>query len=184
MASDAEHATERDIAQQARKAPEKRESSHSGKGRDRDRLLTLLAAERLLRAVLLIGVGVVLLTHLHENWAADAHRFVAGAGLDPSHNETGKLVSRLAGFGPRQVQQFGVIAIGYGLLETAEGYGLLRHRLWGEYLTIVGTALLIIPEVDELLKHPTALKVGGLVLNALIVAYLVARLVRRRRSAS
>jgi len=61
-----------------------------------------------------------------------------------------------------------------------EGYGLLRHRSWGEYLTVVSTALLLIPEVQELLKNPTALKAGGLTLNVIIVIYLVIRLVRRR----
>jgi uncharacterized membrane protein (DUF2068 family) len=74
----------------------------------------------------------------------------------------------------------GVIAIGYGVLEAVEGYGLLRHRSRGEYLTVVSTALLLIPEAQELLKHPTGLKVGGLVLNVVIVIYLVIRLIRRR----
>jgi uncharacterized membrane protein (DUF2068 family) len=44
----------------------------------------------------------------------------------------------------------------------------------------VSTALLLIPEAQELLKHPTGLKVGGLVLNVVIVIYLVIRLIRRR----
>ena len=36
-----------------------------------DRLLPWIAAERAVRAVLLAAVGIVLLTHLHENWARD-----------------------------------------------------------------------------------------------------------------
>jgi uncharacterized membrane protein (DUF2068 family) len=40
------------------------------------------------------------------------------------------------------------------LLEAVEGYGLLRRRQWGEYLTVVSTALLFVPEIQELLKHP------------------------------
>jgi len=47
---------------------------------------------------------------------------------------------------------------------------------------VVATALLFIPEVQELLKHPTGLKVSGLLLNVVIVAYLIVRLVRRRRA--
>jgi uncharacterized membrane protein (DUF2068 family) len=68
-------------------------------------------------------------------------------------------------------------------LEAVEGYGLLRRRRWGEYLTVVSTAVLVVPEVQELLKSPTGLKVGGLLLNVVIVVYLVIRLVRRRRAA-
>ncbi len=122
-----------------------------------------------------------MLSHTHTDWTDLARRFVERVGLDPSRNETGRLISRLAGLGPRQTQRYGSIAIGYGLLEAVEGYGLLRRRQWAEYLTVVSTALLLFPEVQELFKHPTGLKVGGLALNMVIVGYLIIRLVRRRR---
>jgi uncharacterized membrane protein (DUF2068 family) len=99
--------------------------------------------------------------------------------LDPSQNVTGRLISKLAGFGPRKAQRDGGIAVGYGLLEAVEAYGLLRRREWGEYLTVVSTALLFIPEVQELLSKPSLLKVCALVLNIVIVGYLALRLVRR-----
>ncbi|PZS22737.1 MAG: hypothetical protein DLM61_25365 [Pseudonocardiales bacterium] len=124
---------------------------------------------------------MILLSHTHTDWTDLARRFVERVGLDPSRNETGRLISRLAGFGPRQTQRDGSIAIGYGLLEAVEGYGLLRRRQWAEYLTVVSTALLLFPEIQELFKHPTGLKVGGLALNMVIVGYLIIRLVRRRR---
>jgi uncharacterized membrane protein (DUF2068 family) len=149
-------------------------------GQDRSWLLPVLAVERVLRAVLLIGVGLILLTHAHADWVDLARGFIGRVGLDPSHNETGRLISHLAGLGPRRAQRDGVIAIGYGVLEAVEGYGLLRHRRWAEYLTVVATALLVIPEVQELLKHPTGLKIGALLLNIVIVVYLIIRLVRRR----
>jgi uncharacterized membrane protein (DUF2068 family) len=148
---------------------------------DQSRLLPVLAVERALRAVLLVGIGLILLTHTHTYWADAARRFTEQVGLDPSRNETGRLISRLGGFGPRQAQRDGSIAIGYGLLEAVEGYGLLRRRQWAEYLTVVSTALLLFPEVQELFKHPTGLKVGGLALNVVIVVYLIIRLIRRRR---
>jgi uncharacterized membrane protein (DUF2068 family) len=151
--------------------------------RDQGRLLPLLAAERMVRAALLVGVGLVLLTHARTNWAELARRFAEQVGLDPSRNETGRLVSRLAGLGPQQIHRYAAIALGYGVLEAVEGYGLLRRRRWGEYLTIVSTAVLLIPEVQELSKHPTAVKGGGLALNVIIVGYLVVRVLRRRRGA-
>lgn len=161
-------------------APERstrREGAH-----DQSRLLPVLAVERALRAALLVSIGLVLLTHAHTDWADLARRFAEQVGLDPSRNETGRLISRLAGFGSRRAQRDGAIAIGYGALEAVEGYGLLRRRQWAEYLTVVSTALLFIPEIQELLKHPTALKVGGLLLNVVIVVYLLIRLLRRRRA--
>jgi uncharacterized membrane protein (DUF2068 family) len=151
--------------------------------RDRGGLLPVLAAERLVRAALLVGVGVILLRHVHADWVDLARGYAARAGLDPSRNETGRLISSLARFGPRQLQRGGEIAIGYGLLEAVEGYGLLRRRQWGEYLTVVSTALLFVPEVHELLTRPTGLKMGGFLLNVVIVVYLVIRIIRRRHAA-
>lgn len=161
-------------------APER--STRRDRGQDRSRLLPVLAVERVIRAVLLIGVGLILWTRAHADWADVARGFVERLGLDPSRNETGRLISHLAGLGPRQAHRDGAIAIGYGMLEAVEGYGLLRRRRWAEYLTVVATALLFIPEVQELLKHPTGLKVAALVVNVVIVAYLVIRLVRRRHA--
>jgi uncharacterized membrane protein (DUF2068 family) len=47
----------------------------------------------------------------------------------------------------------------------------------------VSTAVLLAAEVQELLKHPTWLKVGGLVLHVLIVVYLIFRVTRMRTHA-
>jgi hypothetical protein len=41
------------------------QSSRRDSGRDRSRLLPVLAVERVIRAVLLIGVGLILWTHSH-----------------------------------------------------------------------------------------------------------------------
>ena len=169
----------------ARRAPDYQADEHKGPGgdeRDRSRLLPVLAGERALRALVLIGVGVILLAHTRTDWADVARSFAERAGLDPSRNETGRLISRLAGFGPHQAQRDGGIAIGYGLLEGVEAYGLLRRRPWGEYLTVISTALLFIPEIQELLTKPTVLKIVALLLNIVIVGYLVIRLIRRRRN--
>jgi glyoxylase-like metal-dependent hydrolase (beta-lactamase superfamily II) len=86
-------------------APER--SARSDRTQDQSRLLPVLAVERTLRAVLLIGVGLILLTHTHTDWTDLARRFTEQLGLDPSRNETGRLVSRLGGFGPRQAQRDG-----------------------------------------------------------------------------
>jgi glyoxylase-like metal-dependent hydrolase (beta-lactamase superfamily II) len=68
-------------------------STRGDGGQDRSRLLPVLAAERLLRAVLLVGVGLILLTHAHADWADLARRLIGQLGLDPSRNEIGRLIS-------------------------------------------------------------------------------------------
>jgi glyoxylase-like metal-dependent hydrolase (beta-lactamase superfamily II) len=54
-------------------APER--SSRSDGTQDQSRLLPVLAVKRILRAVLLVGVGLILLTHAHTDWIDLARRF-------------------------------------------------------------------------------------------------------------
>jgi uncharacterized membrane protein (DUF2068 family) len=146
-----------------------------------DRLLPWIAAERALRAVLLLALGIALLTHPHANWAKDVSNLARHLGLNPNSNGIHKLLDKIRRISPREEVFFGVVALGYGVLEGVEAYGLFRRRRWGEWLTVVATSLLLIPETWEIVKRPTVLKVGGLIVNLLIVAYLLWRLRRGPR---
>jgi len=145
----------------------------------KDRLLPWIAAERAFRAVVLLAVGAVLVSHPHTDWSAEIAHVAQRLGLDPNGNWIRKLIVKIRSLHANEDVVFGVIALAYGVLEGAEAYGLWRRRLWGEWLTVVATSLLIVPEVWELTKSTTLLKVGALVVNLLVVAYLITRLRRR-----
>ncbi len=145
-----------------------------------DRLLPWIAAERALRALLLLAAGVVLLSHPHADWANEVSSLVRRLGLDPKDNWVQRLLHDLAKLHARDNVLFGAIALAYGALEAAEAVGLWRRERWGEMLTVLATSLLLIPEVWELTKSVSALKIGGVIVNLLVVAYLIWRL---RRSA-
>jgi len=100
-------------------------------------------------------------------------------GFDPSRNGIQRLSGEAHALSPRKLMVYGLIAISYGVLEAVEGYGLFRRKRWGEYLTIIATSLLFIPEISELTKKPTPLKIVALIINVVIVAYLAYRLRRR-----
>jgi uncharacterized membrane protein (DUF2068 family) len=144
-----------------------------------DRLLPWIAAERVLRAVLLIAAGLVLVTHIHHDWAASVRHVARSLGLDPARSGVQRLADRAGALRPTKLAEYGVIGLAYGGLEGVEGYGLWRRRSWAERLTVFATAILIVPEVWELSKRPTVLKALALVVNLGIVAYLVARLRRK-----
>ncbi len=143
-------------------------------------LLPWIAAERAVRALLLLALGIVLITHAQANWGHVVAHVARSLGLDPASNGIHRLIIDAHRLSPRRVEVYGAVAIGYAVLEGAEAWGLWRRRRWGEYLTVAATSLLFIPEIWELVKKPSALKAGGIVVNALIVAYLVRRLRRRR----
>jgi uncharacterized membrane protein (DUF2068 family) len=151
------------------------------RSRSEGRLLPWIAGERTLRAVVLIALGTVLVTHTHTDWGRPIADVAKALGLDPSRNGIRRITTAAHELNAHKLLIYGIVALGYGALEAVEGYGLLRRRRWAEYLTIFATSLLFIPEIWELTKKLTPLKVAGFILNALIVAYLVHR-VRRRQS--
>jgi uncharacterized membrane protein (DUF2068 family) len=142
----------------------------------RDRLLPWIAAERALRAVVLIGVGIALVSHPHANWASDTAHLAEKLGLDPKGNWIKRIIEKVKKIHTHQDLVFGIAALAYGVLEGAEAYGLWTRKRWGEWLTVVATSLLFIPEIWELAKSASVLKVGALLVNAAVVAYLVWRL--------
>ena len=144
-----------------------------------DRLLPWIAAERIVRAVLLMAAGVVLITHVHHDWAATVRHVARSFGLDPARSGVQRVAEKAGALRPTKLAAYGTIGFAYGGLEAVEGYGLWRRRTWAERLTVVATGILVIPEVWELSKRPSALKAVGLVVNLAIVAYLVVRLRRR-----
>ena len=140
--------------------------------------LILWIAERAFRTVVLLVVGLALVTHPHTDWASEAIHFAQKLGLNPNGNWVHKIVEKIRHLHGSKNVLFGSIALGYAVLEGAEAYGLWRRRRWGEWLTVIATSLLLVPEVWELTKGASPLKVGALVVNLLVVAYLVWRLRR------
>ena len=143
-----------------------------------DRLLPLIAAERTVRAILLVAIGLVLITHPHTDWGKTITDLTNRLGFDPTSNGIQRLIAEVRAISPDRYTVYGGIAIAYGLLEGVEAYGLWRRRRWAEYLTIFATSLLFVPELVEIAKTPTALKIGAFLVNLAVVAYLVFRLRR------
>ena len=141
-------------------------------------LLPWIAAERGLRALVLIAAGIVLIANAHKHWGQTIISVASHLGLDPSENGIRRIAAQANALSAKQLTVYGVIAIGYGALEGVEAYGLSRRRRWAEYLTVVATSLLFVPEIWELVKKPSLLKIGGIAVNAAIVAYLIHRLRR------
>jgi uncharacterized membrane protein (DUF2068 family) len=67
----------------------------------------------------------------------------------------------------------GFVFAGYALLEGIEAVGLWMRKRWAEYLTFIATTILLVPEVYELTKSASALKLLTLLINVAIVAYLL-----------
>jgi uncharacterized membrane protein (DUF2068 family) len=150
------------------KPPEKRTRS--------DRLLPWIAAERTLRAIVLFLVGIALIADPDHNWGKTVANFARDFGLNPNSNGIEEIIHKLHAISSHRYAVYGIIALAYGALEAAEGYGLWRRRRWAEFLTVLATSLLFIPEIWEIANNATPLKVGALIVNIAVVAYLTFQL--------
>lgn len=79
-----------------------------------------------------------------------------------------------AGFYNHQTTLALVIVV-YALIEGAEGVGLAMRRRWAEYLIVFASGFLIPYEVYEVIHRVTVFRIGGLILNVIVVAYLAWR---------
>lgn len=141
-----------------------------------DRLLPWIAAERTLRAIVLVLVGIALIANPHHDWGKTLANFAGDFGLNPHSNGIEKIIHKLHAISSQRYAVYGIIALAYGALEGAEGYGLWRRRRWAEYLTVLATSLLFIPEIWAIAHKATPLKIGALLVNIAVVAYLSFRL--------
>lgn len=82
---------------------------------------------------------------------------------------------------PRQFAALGVGAFAYASVFLAEGVGLWQGKKWAEYLTIVATGSLLPFEMAAVYNKLTLVRVGTLVVNALVIGYLVWELRARNR---
>jgi uncharacterized membrane protein (DUF2068 family) len=67
----------------------------------------------------------------------------------------------------------GAVLAAYALLEGVEALGLWRGQRWAEYLTLIATTVLLVPEVYELSETVTPTKIVTLLINLAVVVYLL-----------
>jgi uncharacterized membrane protein (DUF2068 family) len=142
----------------------------------RDLLIRLIAVFKLVKAGLLIavGIGALSLRHRDGGIATWVHALV----FDPHGHYFREAVEKLSGLDTRELTGIAIGSMLYAAVFLVEGIGLMLRRAWAEVLTVIITASFIPLEVYELIEHRTWIKIGVIAANALIVAYLLRRLRR------
>lgn len=145
-------------------------------------VLRLLGAERLLRALLLLGVayGVVRFRSAQGDLRATFDRALPAVrplqdALHVNLTDTAFIarVQKVLSANPNSLTLLASALVGYGALQVAEGVGLVLLRRWGEYVAVIGTSVFLPLEVFELTERVTVLRVLALVVNVAAVLYLL-----------
>ena len=97
-------------------------------------------------------------------------------GLDQTrsgHQFLARWLNDLVNLDGGHVWVLALIAFGYAALEAVEAVFLWRGKRWAEYLTVVATAAFLPLEIYEIAEKASLLKVGALLVNLVILAYLI-----------
>jgi uncharacterized membrane protein (DUF2068 family) len=144
--------------------------------------LRLIGATKLAGALLLGAAGLGIFRLLHSDLGELLENLASRLHLDPENRLVHAAIYRVAGLDEAHLKAIGAGSLFYCVLELVEGVGLLLRRRWAEYLTIVATVLLLPPEIYEIARKVSPVRVGVLVLNLAILAYLVVKLRRQHRA--
>jgi uncharacterized membrane protein (DUF2068 family) len=142
-------------------------------GGRKDRGLRLIALFKFAKALLLIAVGLGALQLLDPDTAGRAQRWATALATGSDRRFVQHLLAQATGQSPGRLEVLALGAFLYAGLFTTEGVGLWLGLRWAEYLTVIATASFVPIEVFEILQRRDLLRVGALVMNLDVVAYLV-----------
>jgi uncharacterized membrane protein (DUF2068 family) len=83
------------------------------------------------------------------------------------------MLEKLGLVDPTQLRRFGELSALYAIILMTEGLGLWFGTAWAEYVVVVSSGVFVPEECLATLRHFTWLKLGVLVLNAVILIYVV-----------
>ena len=141
-----------------------------------DRVIRLIAAFKLLKAGLLIALGIGAFNLLHKDVAEVIEHWIKALGLDPGNRFLDAALGKASNLSAEQIKKLGLGSFIYAGLFLTEGVGLWLLKRWAERLTVIITSSLLPIEIYEIHRHPTSFKWGVLTLNLAIVVYLIYRI--------
>src|ERR1700716_2355581 len=140
------------------------------------RLVRAIAVFKLLKAILMIAVGVGTLKLLHRDVASVLEHWVTMLGLDPGNEYIDRVLERAANLTPNNIRGLGIVSFIYAGLFLTEGIGLWLVKRWAEWFTVIVTSSLVPVEVYEIYRHPSPIKILVIIINIAVVGYLLYRI--------
>jgi uncharacterized membrane protein (DUF2068 family) len=146
--------------------------------------IRLIALFKLLKAIILIAVGLGALHLIHKDVASVADHWVKVFGLDPGNHHVASALEKVGALTPNKIKSLGIVSFIYAGLFLTEGIGLWMLKRWAEWFSVIITSSLLPVEIYEIHRHPSPLKIGALVLNVAVVIYLLYRIRREPAKSS
>ena len=142
-------------------------SKHHSRG------LAIVAIWKLVEGGLLVILALGAFHLLHRDAGDILVKWIRMARINPENRYIVHALARIGLIDDHRLRQIGAVTLAYAALFFAEGFGLLYHKRWAEYLTVIATASLIPLEGYEVWRHSTIIKAAVLIGNLAVVIYLL-----------
>ncbi len=142
-----------------------------------DIVLRLIAIYKFLHGLFFIAVGVGLIQLKHKDIPQFLRDYVIQPlQLSPENKMVDWALDEASKVTPHTIVVTSDVVFIYALLFCIEGVGLFMRKQWAEYFVVIVTCSLLPVEIWTMIQKAELWKVGLIVGNLLIVAYLVHRL--------
>ena len=164
-----------------RKAPAEHQAVAGGGSSDADRRgLFLVGLFKLCKTIFFLGVGAGAIHLIHRNLGELVMRIIDALPIDPEGRVVSLVMDKADLIDAHDLRRIGAGAFIYATLCLIEGTGLVLRKGWAEYFTVTLTVLGLPLEVFEILHRVTALKLGALAINLVVLVYLLWVLKKRQ----
>ena len=142
-------------------------------------VLRLIALDRVVHFVVLaaLGIAIILFAGHQKDLRGDYIRILnslqASVGFVSSRNGFFREITHLVSLSTTKLYLYGSAFSAYAAINAIEAVGLWGERRWAEYLTFIEVTLLLPLEIYELAVKISYLKIGALVINVAVMAYLL-----------
>lgn len=147
-----------------------------------DRGLLLIGLFKLGKSILFFCIGVGAIHLLHKNLGEVVMRVAAALKFDSESRFVALLLDKVYLIDIRQLKLISLGTFTYSAVALTEGVGLVLEKVWAEYLTLTLTVSFLPWELYELVRRPSWFRLGLLLVNLAVLAYLVWLLRRKKPS--
>ena len=155
--------------------------SENGRVEARDTGLFVIGIFKLVKAVFFVGVSLGALHFIHHDLTDTLDHIFREMHFDPEHGVVDLIMDKVALVTHHKLRLISLGSVLYAGLCCTEAYGLLRRRVWAEFVTLWLSASFLPWETYEIVREPNLWHATIILVNLLVVAYLVWMLQRKKR---
>jgi uncharacterized membrane protein len=133
--------------------------------------LLIIIGYKTLTAVLLVGVAITMVVVVKQHLALE--NWVEQVTLGGREGVISGVTEHILQLKPRTLAFGAVVAVFYSGISAVEAIGLWHGKKWAQWLVLGAIAMGLFPELYELAKGVSPLKVVVLICNVAILVYLI-----------